>query len=170
MLTFLNLPQKKFMTVCICNYIAAYQDCLQFFSTAYTFSKLCLFFSKLYIQIQELHTQNAKRLTCLTKLSTALKISQTRLKSKHLSYIANTFAIISYFWIYHTHSYSKPKAILSWAPMYISVQVWMLLAQRCWKNHSNHESKIETKLVFFTVSICGCVLHSTKEKKYINHV
>ncbi len=25
------------------------------------------------------------------------------------------------------------------------------------KNHSNHESKIETKLVFFTVSICGCV-------------
>ncbi len=57
---------------------------------------------------------------CLAKGSTAFKI--THLKSKHLSYIVNTFAIILDFWIYH--SFSKPKALLSWAPMYISVQDW----------------------------------------------
>ncbi len=33
---------------------------LQFFSTAYTHFQNCLFFPKLYTQIQELHTQNAK--------------------------------------------------------------------------------------------------------------
>ncbi len=66
---------------------------LQFFQLL-TFSKRCLFFSKLYTQIQELHTQNAKCLTSLAKWSTAFKISQTHFKSKHLSYIANTFAII----------------------------------------------------------------------------
>ncbi len=45
-----------------------------FFNSLHTFSKHCLFFSKLYTQIQELHT----------KWSTAFKISQTHLKSKHL--------------------------------------------------------------------------------------
>ncbi len=41
-------------------------------------------------------TQNAKRLTSLAKWSTAFKISQTHLRSKHLSYVAKTFAIILY--------------------------------------------------------------------------
>ncbi len=150
MLTFLNLPQKKSLSQYVSVIISLpIRIAYSFFQLLTHFQNFASFFSKLHIQIQELHTQNAKFLTCLTKLSTVLKISQTRLKNKHSSYVANTFAIISYFWIYHTHSYSKPKAIISWAPMYISVQVWMLLAQRCWKNHSNHESKIETKLVLF---------------------
>ncbi len=62
-----------------------YGHALQFFSTACThFQNFASFFSKLYTQIQELHKQNAKCLTSLAKWSTAFKISQTHLKSKHL--------------------------------------------------------------------------------------
>ncbi len=61
-----------------------------FFSCLHTFSKLCLFFSKRYTQIQELHTQNAKCFTSLAKWSTAFNIWQTHLEST----FANTFAII----------------------------------------------------------------------------
>ena len=67
------------------------------------FFLLYLFFSKLYTQIQKLHTQNDKCLASLAKLSIAFKIPQTRFKSKHLSYVANTFAIILHFWIHHIH-------------------------------------------------------------------
>ncbi len=53
------------------------------FSAVYNtlFKTLPLFFSKLYSQIQELHTQ---RLTSLAKWSAAFKISQSHLKSYHL--------------------------------------------------------------------------------------
>ena len=44
----------------------------------------------LYTQIQQLHTQNAK---CLAIWSTAIKISQTHLKSTHLSHVANTLPL-----------------------------------------------------------------------------
>ncbi len=37
-------------------------DLTVFFNCLHTFSKLCLLFSKLYTQIQELHTQNASQL------------------------------------------------------------------------------------------------------------
>ncbi len=63
---------------------------LFFFNCLHTFPKLCLFLFK----IQELHTQNTKCLTSFAKWSTAFKISQTDLKIKHVSYVANTFAII----------------------------------------------------------------------------
>ncbi len=36
-------------------------------------------------------------------------------------------------------SYSTPKALPSWAPVYISV-----IAERWWKIHGKNESKIET--------------------------
>ncbi len=96
---------------------------------------------KLYTEIQDLHTQNAKCLASLAKWSTAFKISQTRLKRKHLSYIANTFAIILHFWIYHIHTLIK------------NLKVFSHEQRDVWKIHGIHESKIETKL--FTVSICG---------------
>ncbi len=80
------------------------EQCYSFFICLHTFSKLYLFLSKLNTQIQELHTQNAKCLTSLAKWHTAFKRSQTHLKSKHLSYVANTFAIIIYFWICHMYT------------------------------------------------------------------
>ncbi len=49
-------------------------------------------------------------LTSLAKLSTASKISQTHLKSKHVSYVANTYILLN---ISYEHSYSKPKVLLA---------------------------------------------------------
>ncbi len=77
--------------VCLCFY--------SFFNSLHTFSKLCLFCSKLYTQIQELHTQNAKCLTYLAKWITAFKISQTHLKNicKHLCHNINSYYIFVYY-------------------------------------------------------------------------
>ncbi len=60
----------------------------QLFSTAHThFQNFAYFFSKLYTQqIQELHTQHAKRLTYL--------LQNEALHSKYHKHISNTFAII----------------------------------------------------------------------------
>jgi len=85
------------------------QKCVlySFSSTAYThFQNFASFFSKLYTQIQELHTQSTKCLTSLAKWSTAFKISQTTsqkqtfvIRCKHLCHNI-LFLDISY-----THSY-----------------------------------------------------------------
>ncbi len=64
--TMLQIKVSKFMIHLIYD--------LVFFSNAYT---------QLYTQIQELHAQNEKCLASLAKWSTAFKISQTHLKSKH---------------------------------------------------------------------------------------
>ncbi len=60
-----------------------------FFSCLHTFSKLCLFFQNLTHKSKNC-TQNAKCLTSLAKWSTAFKISQTHLKSKHLCHNINS--------------------------------------------------------------------------------
>ncbi len=79
-----------------------------FFNCLHTFSKLCLFFFKtLHSNPRIAHTNC---LTSLAKLSTASKISQTHLKSKHVSYVANTYILLD---ISYKHSYSKPKVLLA---------------------------------------------------------
>ncbi len=75
-------------------------------------------------------TQNAKCLTSLAKRSTKYH--------KHVSK-ANICIMLQtplpYYYIFgyiilYTHSYSKPKAVLSWAYMCFSLQDWKQLAER----------------------------------------
>ncbi len=90
--------------------------------------------------------QNASHL--LQKWSSAFKISQTHLKRNHLSYVANSFAIILYFWIYHIHT------VIQNLKLFFHEILCTFL--RCWKIHCKHDSKIETKLVFFLYFFLYC--------------
>jgi len=116
---------RRFSLVVYRVIMAADNSCLQFFfNCLHTFSKLHLFFSKLYTQIQKLHTKckmphiSCKMKHCIQNITNTSQKQTFVLHCKHLCY--NILLLdISY-----THNYSKPKALLSWAPMYISVQDW----------------------------------------------
>ncbi len=71
------------------SYWMYYSFVLFFSNCLHPFSKLCIFFSQLYTQIQELHTQHAKCLTSLAKWSTAFRISQMHLKIKPLQHLCH---------------------------------------------------------------------------------
>ncbi len=116
-----------------------------------------------FLQFFQLLTQ-LKNASSLAKWSTAFKISQTHVKSKHLSYVANTFAIILYCWIYHIHTLTQILKLffheLLCTFLYKTESNWQRNAEKFTVN-----TKARLKPNFFTVSICGCEYSITVWKK-----
>ncbi len=113
------------------------------FEECWTLKKIFREFSKfktLHRNPRFAHTKcQMPRISC--KMKHCIQHITNTSQTQTFVYIANTFAIILHFWIYHIHTLIK------------NLKGFFHEQRDVWKIHGIHESKIETKL--FTVSICG---------------
>ncbi len=149
--------------------------CLQFlFNCLHAFSKLCLFFFKtLHTNLRIAHTKwKMPHISCKMKhwIQNITNTSQKKtfvLGCQHLCHNI-IFLDISY-----THSYSKPKALLSWALCTFLYKIESNWQRYVEKFTVNTKARLKSNFFFFYCKhlwLWRQYYTLRKKRKYINHV